>query len=77
MIDDGGDDDDDVMIMMMMMMTRVLHKHLPNCPGQVKVRFGQAFWKAKKWQLPKSGKLKVYCGHTTVNKKITLFWGGK
>ena len=22
---------------------RVLHKHLPDCPGQVKFRFGQAF----------------------------------
>ena len=24
---------------------RVLHKHFPNCPGQVKVRFRQALWK--------------------------------
>ena len=23
-------------------------KHLPDCPGQVKVRFGQAFWNTKK-----------------------------
>ena len=26
---------------------RVLHKHLPDCPRQVKVRFGQAFTKTK------------------------------
>ena len=26
---------------------RVLHKHLPDCLGQVKVRFRQAFWKTK------------------------------
>ena len=31
-----------------MFMFEVLHKHLPNCPVQVKVRFGQAFWKTKK-----------------------------
>ena len=46
--DDDYDDDDDDDV-------RVLHKHLPICPGQVKVRFRQAFWETKKLQLPKSG----------------------
>ena len=27
---------------------RKLHQHLPDCPGQVKVRFGQSFRKTKK-----------------------------
>ena len=54
-------------------MCRVLHKHLPDCPGQVKVRVGQAFWKTNKKQLPKSGKIKVYCGHTTFSTKNISF----
>ena len=57
---------------------RVLHKHLPDCPGHVKVRFRQAFRKTKKWQLPESGKLKVYCGHENFNTKTNYFsFGGK
>ena len=51
----------------------------PNCPGQEKVRFGQAFWETKKWQLPESGKLKVYCGHLDFQckKKILFFFLGQ
>ena len=26
----------------------VTYKHLPNCPGQVKVRFGHVFWRTTK-----------------------------
>ena len=57
--------------------SRVLHNHLHDCLGQVKVRFGQAFWKTKKWQLPESSNLNVYCGHTTFNTKYNSFflWG--
>ena len=51
-------------------------KHLPDCPGQVKVRFGQAFCKTKKKQLLELGKLKLYCGHTTFSTNFFFFFVG-
>ena len=56
---------------------RVLHMHLPDCPGKVKSDLGKYFERPRNNSLPESGKLKVYCGHTSFNTKITLFsfWG--
>ena len=66
---------------------RVLHfvyKHLPDCPGQVRVRFGQAFWKTKKVQLPVLGKLKKkiwtnswYSTNQLIHKNKLLFFLGQ
>ena len=61
----------------------VLHvhfKHLSDCPGQVKVRFGQVFWKTKNSCLNRAS-LKCVMDNWTYNfqyKKINLFlFGGQ
>ena len=45
---------------------RVLHKHLPDCPEQMKVLFGQVQMSSMEKWLPKSGQQDVLCGGAVV-----------